>query len=194
MTISTLIAFMLALALLLCALLLKIARQIKAKGGNFKPKQIESRLAGQDKPGPAADNVVEEDRATRLPRAVGRLRQIKAVSEGGGDPSAAQELMDSGAYASCERRLEQAFQIYSSGRVSLETYETMVLAEAERAKRLRAEFRAMELAGTTSHEALANFREEIETIEIAVQWCLDWAEDLRSGTESGTIQIAKSEN
>jgi hypothetical protein len=136
----------------------------------------------------------EPDQGERLPRVVGRQRQLKALSEGGGDPSALENLMDSGAYASCEHRLEQAFEVYSQGRISLETYETMVRAEGERAKRLRAEFRAKELAGHTSIEALDDLREEIETIEIAVQWCLNWAEDLRNGTPTGARQIAAGEN
>ncbi len=194
MTPIVLIAIMLVLALVLCVLLVKIVRQIRSKDSKPKIEKGKPLAVRPVRTAPVAVDESETDQGERLPRVVGRKRQLKALSEGGGDPSAVQELMDSGAYAICERRLEQAFEVYSLGRVSLETYETMVRAEGERAKRLRAEFRAKELAGNTPAEALGDFREEIETIEIAVQWCLDWAEDFRNSAPSSAKPRAAGEN
>lgn len=186
MTPIVLIAIMLVLALALCVLLVKIVRQIRSKDSKPKIEKSKPQPVLPDQTAPVEAEEQELDQGERMPRVVGRKRQLKALSEGGGDPSAVQELMDSGAYASCERRLEQAFEVYSLGRVSLETYETMVRAEGERAKRLRAEFRAKELAGNTPAEALDDFRKEIEMIEIAVQWCLDWAEDFRNSASASS--------
>lgn len=194
MTPAVLIAIMLILGLVLCALLVTIVRQLRSREG--KPK------FGESKPLPVhlvltAPIEVDEpelDQGERLPRVVGRQRRLKALSEGGGDPSIAEKLLDTGAYASCERRLEQAFEVYSHGRVSLETYEMMVRAEGLRAKRLSAEHRAKELAGLSSAEALDELRQEIEMIEIAVQWCLDWADDLRNGSLGGPSKRAAGEN
>lgn len=194
MTPAILIAIMLLLGLVLCVLLANIVQQLRSQGG--KPK------VGKSKPMPVlpirkSTTEFDEpapDQGKRLARIVGRTRQFKVLSEGRGDPSAEQELVNSGVYASCERRLEQAFEIYSVGQVSLNTYETMVHAEFERAKRLRAEFRAKELAGNISAEALDAFREEIEMIEVAVQWCLDWAEDFRKSEAASTQQKIVDEN
>ncbi len=194
MTPIVLIAIMLVLALVLCVLLVNIVRQLRSKDGKPKIGKSKPQPAPPAQTAPVEVDASEPDQGERLPRIVGRKRQLKALSEGGGDPSAVQELMDSGAYAICERRLEQAFEVYSHGRISLESYETMVRAEGERAKRLRAEFRAKELAGNTPAEALDDFREEIETIEIAVQWCLDWAEDFRNSASASSKPRAAGEN
>lgn len=194
MTPAILIAIMLILGLVLCALLANIVRQLRSREGKPKIGECKSLPGRPVSTAPISVDEPEPDPGERLPRVVGRQRRLKALSEGGGDPSVAAKLVDSGAYASCERRLEQAFEVYSHGRVSLETYETMVRAEGERAKRLRAEFRAKELAGHTSAQVLDDLREEIETIDVAVQWCLDWAVDLRNGGSAGPRQKAVGEN
>lgn len=194
MTPVILLAILLILGLVLCVLLTNIVRQLRSgkdQSGN-RPSEPASSSSVQDVADESHEpNPVPEQ---RLPRVAGRKRQLKALSEGGGDPSAVDKLMDSSAYASCERRLEQAFEVYSHGRISLETYETMVRAEGERAKRLRAEFRAKELAGQASAQTLDDLREEIETIEIAVQWCLDWAEDLRKAEPAEARDNTAGEN
>lgn len=194
MTPAVLMAIMLILGLVLCALLVSIMRQLRSRAGRPGIGEDTPMSSCPGSTAPIAAEEPDPGQGERLPRVVGRQRQLKALSKGGGDPSAAERLMDSGAYASCERRLEQAFDAYSQGRISLDTYETMVRAEGERAKRLRAEFRAKELAGHATANVLDDLREQIETIEIAVQWCLDWAEDLRSGTSADARQIAAGEN
>ena len=99
-----------------------------------------------------------------------------------------------GAYARCEQRLEQAFDAYSHGHVSLDSYEEMVRAEADRTKQLRAAFEAKQRAANGPTEALDALRAEFDAIDTAVQWCLDWAEGLRrrSGAEkSGKGMVAE---
>lgn len=194
MTPIVLIAIMLVLALVLCVLMVNIVRQLRSRDRKPEIGKGKPQLVPPAHTEPTEVDQQEPYQDERLPRVIGRKRQLKALSDGGGDQSVAQELLDSGAYASCERRLEQSFDAYSLGRVSLETYETMVRAEGERAKRLRSEFRAEELAGIMSAEALDDFRKEIETIEIAVQWCLDWAEDFRINASARSGPSATGEN
>lgn len=188
MTPALLLAILVLLALALVGLLIGLGSQLRSrrvrpsKPGPSKSK-IEPKRAAKPKPqGDAEDKSSRtNDVSERLPRVVGRKRQILPSSSGGGDQTATQKLLRSGAYASCEERLELAFESYSHGRISLDTYEAMVRAEGEKAKRLQAELRAKDLAGSATHAELDRFREEIESISIAVQWCLDWAEDRRKG-------------
>ncbi len=109
----------------------------------------------------------------------GRRRQIAPISSGGGDPGASAKLLASGLYAEIEGKLEQAFDLLERGRISLNRYETLILKEQEAVKRARSRFEARHMAGSDAREILEREREEVETAEVAVQWCLDWIDDLR---------------
>lgn len=178
---------LLFLAILLGWLLLNLGRQLKESRG--KPLKLEKRFnwplarSARTSVSPA---IVEPEPAPSEPEALfvaearpGRRRKIAPVSSGGGDPGAATKLLTSGLYAEIETKLEQAFDLLERGRISLNRYEAMIQKEQEAVKRARARFEARHMAGSDTRENLELEREEVETAEVAVQWCLDWIDDLR---------------
>ena len=178
---------LLFLAILLGWLLINLSKQLKESPGSalklgWTFRWLQSR-AGRHEDSPAQ---AELEPATPEPEvrfvaeaAPGRRRTITPASSGGGDQGAAAKLLTAGLYAEIEGKLEQAFDLLERGRISLNRYEAMILKEQEAVKRARARFEARHMAGTDTRENLDREREEVETAEVAVQWCLDWIDDLR---------------
>lgn len=168
MTPTLLLVVLAALALVLVALLVGIWRKLRARGADSPQPPTTAKVRE-----PAAERTAAP--AGPVPGVQGRTRRLRAASEGGGDPGPMDQLFSSGVYAQVERKLEQAFDLLARGRISITTYLTLVQNEAEAVARERAKMNASEQAGAISDEMLSQQREDIETAEIAVQWCLDWA-------------------
>lgn len=178
---------LLFLAILLGWLLINLGKQLKELQGNsFKlgwtfrwprPRtNTTAQPAAKVEPEPPSSEPELRYVAEAKP---GRRRLIAPASSGGGDQGRAAKLLASGLYAEIEAKLEQAFDLLERGRISLNRYEAMILKEQEAVKRARAKFEARHMAGSDTRENLDREREEVETAEVAVQWCLDWIDDFR---------------
>lgn len=79
-----------------------------------------------------------------------------------------------------EANLERAFELFSSGRISIDAYLEMVAAEDRAVDRKRAELRARllvePLAGKSNADAIA----ELEQASSAIKWCQDWAASIKA--------------
>lgn len=82
-------------------------------------------------------------------------------------------------FETAEANLARAFDQFERGRTSLETFERTVGIEADVVKRAQLRLQADELRGEIKGDAADQLREDLETAAIAIQWCRDWAEDMR---------------
>lgn len=116
-------------------------------------------------PSESAAPMAEADPA---PAKTERRRKLRSVSEeeaaAAAEPAAAEETSFS---AGILARLEQHFEPYHAGQISLARYGALVLAEQQAVERHMAELRT-EAAGD---EAMA----DAEAAREAVDWCLEWA-------------------
>ena len=108
-----------------------------------------------------------------------RKRSLLAIHANLDRSSAADALLKSGLYNEVESKLTQAFEHFAEGVVSIDGYEAMVRIEGKVVHRKRAELRAREMANDSSPALLDELRQDVEAAEVAIQWCLDWAADLR---------------
>lgn len=190
MTPHLLLAILAALALALMALLLAIFRRARLRKPKARLVPAPERAADVADP-PSIGTTPAQPAPEQPPRPLSRMRRIGpevAVRE---TASLAPAEGEAGHYAACLARLEQAFDLYTQGRISLETYETMVRAEREAIRRERAELRSRELSGEDDAVALDQLREQIESTEVAVQWCLDWSDGLRreAAVDRGNVNL-----
>lgn len=174
MTPGFLMATMAFLSLMLVVLSWRLLRMLRKKVTPDQPQAAMERSQEEPQPKPVPE--------LRAPATAGRTRRLVASSDGGGDPGPMQRLFHSGVYAEVEAKLEQAFDLYAKGRISLDTYEVLVSNESEAIRRARLDFEAKERSGEASPDMLGRQREEIETAEVAIKWCIDWAADLRSAS------------
>lgn len=122
------------------------------------------------------------DDESQLPLKRERKRSLLAIHANLDRPSAAGALLKSGLYNEVEGKLTQAFEHYAEGVVTIDGYEAMVRIEGKVVHRKRAELRAKEMVNDSSPALLDELRQDVEAAEVAIQWCLDWAADLRKST------------
>lgn len=188
----TLIQFALllaVLALLLGWLLLRLLRELrKSRNADSGRKEHRASHRGKHRPAeakepkPAPDKPAQssESRPDAAPAPVRRRRIVgEPVPEKGDLPAASPPV--EGLYAEVEAKLTQAFDLLERGRISVDRYELLVLKEQEAIKRARARFTARAMTLPDAEQALAQEREDLETAEVAVQWCLDWIGEFRRG-------------
>lgn len=70
-------------------------------------------------------------------------------------------------------KLEEAFDLYQANEIPLEAYSALVVAEQTSIERRIAELRS----GGSAQDAL----DDAEAAREAVEWCLQWAEDIAKG-------------
>ncbi len=88
-------------------------------------------------------------------------------------------------FEAAESNLARAFDQFERGRTSLESFERTVGIEADVVKRAQLRLQADELRGDILGEAAERLREDLESAQIAIQWCRDWAEDMRPAAGFG---------
>lgn len=78
-------------------------------------------------------------------------------------------------------KLEEAFELYQAQDISLEAYGGLVAAEQASVERRISELRS----GGSSQDAL----DDAEAAREAVEWCLQWAEDIAKGQTPADAEV-----
>lgn len=140
---------------------------------NQQAKEQPSPASNAARPKSANDPRVTERRSPT----VIRTRTLATITERGpAEPSSGQAT---GYFDAAERKLTEAFDLYERGRTTLATFEISVGTEAAVIKQAQLKLQADELRGEIEPCAAYDLREDLESAEIAIKWCLDWAADLR---------------
>lgn len=142
----------------------------------------------QEQPSPAlnvAHPMVANDQrvAERRSPTVIRTRTLAAIT----DPDLSDPVVDQtiSYYDTAERKLTEAFDLYERGRTTLATFEKSVGFEAAVVKKAQLKLQADEMRREIEPGAAYDLREDLESAEIAIKWCLDWAADLRANENPG---------
>lgn len=108
-----------------------------------------------------------------------RVRHLRSISEGGGDPSPTEAFTAASFYGEVESRLEQAFTQFQRSRISLESFEAIILVEQETAMRRVARIKAQRASGAVAEDAFESELNDAEDAASTASWCLNWVAEMK---------------
>lgn len=137
-----------------------------------------------DAESPVSVNAIEPE--SMIPR----IRQLESMRDAGADAVQKRSPGSSGYYAVVEHRLEQAFAQYQQSRISLDSFEVVILAEWNAALRRIAVLQARRSwakrsSGEPDERKIEADLNDTQDAFITAKWCLSWVEQARAQLQAG---------